>query len=92
LFSTLADSPSDLLPNLRSLKIRHQFPTLSSSSYQSLLRALSTRHTRLSCFHLQALRQDEPKPPADVCDGLRQLVADGMEIYIGSGRENYISL
>ncbi|KAJ7924445.1 hypothetical protein B0H13DRAFT_1194275 [Mycena leptocephala] len=92
LFSTLADFPSDFLPNLRSLKIQHQSPVLSLSSYQSLLRALSTRHTRLSCFHLEALNDDEPKPPADVCDGLRQLVADGMEIYIGSGGENYISI
>jgi hypothetical protein len=92
LFSTLADSPSDFLPNLRSLKIQHQSPALSLSSYQSLLRALSTRHTRLSCFHLQALNEDEPKPPADVCDGLRRLVADGMEIYIGGRGENYISL
>ncbi|KAJ7924452.1 hypothetical protein B0H13DRAFT_1194423 [Mycena leptocephala] len=92
LFSTLADSPSGFLPNLRSLKIQHQSSALSPSSYQSLLRALSTRHTRLSCFHLQALRQDEPKPPADVCDGLRQLVADGMEIYVGNRRENYVSL
>ncbi|KAJ7922928.1 hypothetical protein B0H13DRAFT_2655286 [Mycena leptocephala] len=92
LFSTLADSPSDFLPNLRSLKIQHHSPVLSPFLYQSLLRALSARHTRLSCFYLQALRQDEPKPPADVCDGLRQLVADGMEIYVGNRRENYVSL
>jgi hypothetical protein len=92
LFSTLADSPSGFLPNLRSLKIHHESSALSLSSYQSLLRALSTRHNRLSCFHLQALNEDESKPPADVYDGLRRLVADGMEIYIGSGNENYISV
>jgi hypothetical protein len=92
LFSTLADSPSGFLPNLRSLKIQHQSSALSPSSYQSLLRALSTRHTRLSCFHLQALKEDESKPPADICDRLRRLLADGMEIYIGSGGENYISI
>jgi hypothetical protein len=89
LFSTLADSPSDFLPNLQSLKIRHQSPTLSPS-YQTLLRALSARHTRLYYFHLQPL--NECKPPADVYDGLHRLVADGMEIYIGSRNENYISV
>ncbi|KAF7338184.1 hypothetical protein MVEN_02043300 [Mycena venus] len=88
LFSALADSSPQLLPNLQSLKIYHHLPT--PFSYQKLLRLLSAR-TQLVCFHLKGFSGYEPRPHADVRDRLRQLVADGIEIYIGSRTQNYIS-
>ncbi|KAF7338207.1 hypothetical protein MVEN_02045800 [Mycena venus] len=91
LLSSLADSP--LLPKLRSLKIVHQevfvrFPPLL---HQNMLRMLSARRSQITCFIYKALSGDEHKPHAGVCDALRQLAADGMEIFVGSQDQgNYI--
>ncbi|KAJ7876575.1 hypothetical protein B0H13DRAFT_2548593 [Mycena leptocephala] len=87
LFSALADS-SHFLPNLRTLKLLQHF---SQSSYETVFRALSTRRAQLTCVDLRA-RFFISKPSADVCDGLRQLAADGMEIYVGTHRTNFLSL
>ncbi|KAF7338178.1 F-box domain-containing protein [Mycena venus] len=98
LFSALAESPPDLLPNLQSLRIRHhwpihRWPAPGISAYPALLRTLSVRSAQIVCFHLR-FRSAADKPDPDVCDGLRQLAADGMDIYIGSAdyEQNYISL
>jgi hypothetical protein len=87
LFSALADSASHLLPDLRSLTIHNASPSLSNSSWQTLLCALSARRSRLLHFKFTWC-----EPPADVCAGLRRLVADGMDIHIGSNYENLISI
>ncbi|KAJ7908838.1 hypothetical protein B0H13DRAFT_1878244 [Mycena leptocephala] len=87
LFSALADSPH-FLPNLRTLKLLQGF---SQYSYETVFRALSTRRAQLTCVDLRA-RLSASKPSADVCDGLRQLAADGMEIYVGTHRTNFLSL
>jgi hypothetical protein len=89
LFSALADSASHLLPNLRSLTIHNGSPSFSDSSWQTLLCALSARRSRLLQFKFTYF---DCEPPADVCTGLRQLVADGMDIHIGSEYENLISI
>ncbi|KAJ7876570.1 hypothetical protein B0H13DRAFT_2055059 [Mycena leptocephala] len=89
LFSALADSASHLLPNLRSLTIHNASPSFSDSSWQTLLCALSARRSRLLQFKFTYF---DCEPPADVCAGLRQLVADGMDIHIGSDYENLISI
>ncbi|KAJ6581673.1 hypothetical protein B0H19DRAFT_1369955 [Mycena capillaripes] len=87
LFSALADSPSHLLPNLRTLTIRDPFSNQSYEPlYHTLLRALSARRTNLVCFHLTT----RVRPGSDFCDGVRELVKDGMEIFIGY-QYNFIS-
>ncbi|KAJ6463986.1 hypothetical protein C8R45DRAFT_1024831 [Mycena sanguinolenta] len=93
-FTALADSES-LLPNLRNMK------TISNSlshsrvlygPYGAVLRMLSARQTRLVCFHLSTYHPPGP-PDTEVLDGLRQLVAGGMEIFVGekTTNRNYIS-
>ncbi|KAJ7666707.1 hypothetical protein DFH06DRAFT_1184552 [Mycena polygramma] len=83
ILSELADSPSHFLPNLRRLRIqiRHD---LSEESYLRLLRALSVRRARLACFTLTRFNGVLPEPCLDIRAGLRQLIADGMEISIGT--------
>ncbi|KAJ7876576.1 hypothetical protein B0H13DRAFT_999254 [Mycena leptocephala] len=93
LFSALADSPH-FLPTLRLriLKIVQDLPPPSESLYQTVFRALSTRRAQLTCVDLRALYSGPSRPSIDVGDGLRQLAADGMEIYVGIQGTNFISL
>jgi len=89
LFSALADSSSQLLPHLHTLKISHDFPALLGSSYRTLLRALSSRRSQLVSFSLMVTYRS--KPTTDVSAELRQLVAGGMNIHIGTSQRNFIS-
>ncbi|KAF7366750.1 F-box domain-containing protein [Mycena sanguinolenta] len=68
-----------LLPNLRSLKVRSWNPI--SALHPTALRMLSARHPQLARFHLFGKHQS--KPDAEILDGFRRLVAEGMEIAIG---------
>ncbi|KAJ6510658.1 hypothetical protein C8R45DRAFT_1068620 [Mycena sanguinolenta] len=87
LFAALADSPS-LLPNLRNLTIYlatgGEEPNILDS-WRVLLRVLSTRRV----VDLQILPVTLP-PPADVLASLRELVAAGVEIYIGNEECNFV--
>ncbi|KAJ6523348.1 hypothetical protein B0H19DRAFT_1201907 [Mycena capillaripes] len=88
LFSTLTDPSSHFLPNLRSLKILCIF-TLSVSTYRTIYSSLSARHAQLVSVEIEASTAT-PAPEANVRDRLRQLAANGMEIYIGNSDYNYI--
>jgi hypothetical protein len=91
LFAALADSSSHFLPHLNTLKIQHD-GDLFESSYQVLLSALSVRRAQLVCFDLRNLYKEQLKPGPDICAGLCQIAAGGMEIYIGTQNTNFISL
>ncbi|KAJ7828000.1 hypothetical protein B0H13DRAFT_304508 [Mycena leptocephala] len=92
LFDALADSPS-LLPNLHSLIIHLYSSSMPDSSWKTLLRALSTRRTQLQIVQVQ-LYVGPPlslKPGADVLAAFRELIADGMQVHIGTQDSNFIS-
>ncbi|KAJ6477604.1 hypothetical protein C8R45DRAFT_363353 [Mycena sanguinolenta] len=88
LFTALADTPS-LLPNLRDLTIHiltgNDYP-LSDSSWRNLVRALSTR--RLKQLYIVPVAAS---PPTDVLDSLRQLVAAGANIHVGTEERNHVA-
>ncbi|KAJ7457955.1 hypothetical protein B0H11DRAFT_2199547 [Mycena galericulata] len=93
LFSTLAQSPSVLLPNLRSWTIRlHRRADISNSSWEALLRALTARRTQIQTVHVM-FRNVSPslKPAPNILAGFRELVAGGMVLYIGTTKEKFIS-
>ncbi|KAJ6539725.1 hypothetical protein B0H19DRAFT_370935 [Mycena capillaripes] len=92
LFSALADSPpnSHFLPCLQSLKLRYE--PLPESAYQTVFRALSVRRTQLVRADLRGLYSTASKPGPDICEGLRELAANGMEIYLGDKRQNFLEL
>ncbi|KAJ7727245.1 hypothetical protein B0H16DRAFT_1697809 [Mycena metata] len=79
-FAALADSPFDFIPNLEDLTIQYNG---NSSPYETLLRALSIRRPRLASLKLTSPYSLSPLG-VDVCDGLRQLGADGLKIYIAA--------
>ncbi|KAF7361502.1 F-box domain-containing protein [Mycena sanguinolenta] len=87
LVSALADYPS-LLPHLCNLTI-HTWPDgrsdLSDSSWKALVRALSARRMQFRMVNVAL------SPPADFLASLRELVLDGVEIYIGSEERNFIA-
>ncbi|KAJ6530329.1 hypothetical protein B0H19DRAFT_1273980 [Mycena capillaripes] len=62
--SALGNSPSHLLPNLRTLRMEQESPT--ESSYPRLLRALSVRRAQLVCF---SFRSTAAAAPAEVLLG-----------------------
>ncbi|KAJ7512415.1 hypothetical protein B0H11DRAFT_1951130, partial [Mycena galericulata] len=96
LFATLAQSPS-LLPNLCSWTIRlpHAWDSrISSASWETLLRVLTARRPQIQIVHV-AFEYDAHTfltlAPA-ILAGFRELVAGGMELYLGRHRQDLISL
>ncbi|KAJ7457904.1 hypothetical protein B0H11DRAFT_2199507 [Mycena galericulata] len=88
----LANSPH-LLPNLTSLafNFRELFP--ESSWYEKVLTALSVRHSKLAfaCLLLEPSQDSKGiEMDATVLGGLRQLVAGGMKIHIGTEEQNLV--
>ncbi|KAF7333496.1 F-box domain-containing protein [Mycena venus] len=94
LFTSLADSPSTLLPNLHTLKIKHDCSSVSESVYDAYLHALSVRRAQIVCAHVikRDDYDDQEKPSLEVCAGLRQLAAGGMDIHIGTLKKNFIEI
>ncbi|KAJ6477555.1 hypothetical protein C8R45DRAFT_1101876 [Mycena sanguinolenta] len=89
LFTALANSAS-LLPNLHDLTIHildtaRSPPDISDVSWRSLVRALSTR--RMEQVHIVPIAVS---PPMDVLTSLRELVAHGATIYIGTEDLNVV--
>ncbi|KAJ6523365.1 hypothetical protein B0H19DRAFT_1386483 [Mycena capillaripes] len=89
-FSTLAASL--ILPNLHTLKIRYNLLLLSDFSFKNILLALSVRRNQLVCFDLRFPHVEQAHIGSDVCNELRQLAADGIDMYIGSDNCNLFSL
>ncbi|KAJ7046944.1 hypothetical protein C8F04DRAFT_1387461 [Mycena alexandri] len=92
----LMDSPlalansSELLPNLESLEMRYcRSSAPPAAAYEVLLRALTMRREHLRRFGLRGVGVVHPEQ--EICDALRRLAADGMEIYIGTDDCNFIS-
>ncbi|KAJ7640387.1 hypothetical protein DFH06DRAFT_1052805 [Mycena polygramma] len=89
ILTALAESPS-LLPRLHSLTITVLNHNLNSSAcWTALLLALSSRRAHVRDVHVEVLpdsRGDEVtvRPPDHILSALRDLTADGMQIYIGS--------
>ncbi|KAF7328755.1 F-box domain-containing protein [Mycena venus] len=86
LFASLEDS--SFLPNLRNLTIHYlDVSDISDSSWETLLLALLARRNQLQVLRLEL---DEHAPPAGVLASMKELVADGMQIYMGTEECNFI--
>ncbi|KAJ7457909.1 hypothetical protein B0H11DRAFT_2319466 [Mycena galericulata] len=93
IFAALAESPPHLLPNLRSLIFRLYEHGTPSESWETLLRALTARRTQLQSVHIKYVGVSAEyfkKPAPNILAALEELIADGMEIYIGSETQNYL--
>ncbi|KAJ6558215.1 hypothetical protein B0H19DRAFT_1070757 [Mycena capillaripes] len=87
-------SSSSLLPNLHTLRIMDLYRSDEfdpDAFWETLLRALSARRTRLQIVHIQ-LSIGTGEPPADILAAFRALVVDGIQIYIGHiyGNSNFV--
>ncbi|KAJ7752414.1 hypothetical protein DFH07DRAFT_521028 [Mycena maculata] len=90
--SVLAESPTHMLPNLRSLTIRLDMDTIISPGFwTTVLRALSGRRSQLTYFKIVQPLFWTPEPEAELCAALRQLEVDGMEVYVGTKERNILS-
>ncbi|KAJ7458025.1 hypothetical protein B0H11DRAFT_2062361 [Mycena galericulata] len=91
ILAALAESPPHVLSNLGSLIIRlYRDSTFSESSWETLLRALSVRRTQIRVVHVETL--EFTKPAADIFAAFKDLAAGGMDIFVGSGEHNLLSL
>ncbi|KAJ7453608.1 hypothetical protein B0H11DRAFT_2325845 [Mycena galericulata] len=91
-FAPWADSPSNLLPNLRSLTIRfHSRSQIPDSSWEALLRALTARRTKIRTIRID-LFSTTSKPAAYILAAFEELVVDGMEVYIGTKKQNFCTV
>ncbi|KAJ7682388.1 hypothetical protein DFH06DRAFT_1388981 [Mycena polygramma] len=78
------------LPNLQMLRIRISGENPSSSSWNQLLRATSSR-PQLRIVHVElAAYSDSAKPSTEILAAFRNLRIDGRQIHIGSRDENCI--
>ncbi|KAF7333500.1 F-box domain-containing protein [Mycena venus] len=91
LFSVLVDSPSNLLPNLHTLKVQYNRYVVPTSVYQGLLHVLSARRAQIVSAHLINPNNELAMPSPEVLAGLQQLAAEGMDIHIGTPENNFIS-
>ncbi|KAJ7860518.1 hypothetical protein B0H13DRAFT_2073788 [Mycena leptocephala] len=90
LFIALADS--SLLPNLHTLTIDLYHSDIFDSSCMTFLRALSARRTKLQTVRVTlAVGAPLSLEPADVLAAFRELVADGMQVHIGTEKDNFIT-
>ncbi|KAJ7328937.1 hypothetical protein DFH08DRAFT_317868 [Mycena albidolilacea] len=84
-FAALAEAPS-LLPNLHTLTIDSMAldsPSISASSWRTLLRVLSARRIQIRITSVT-------EPPVDVLAALRELAVDGPQIYVGNTERNFV--
>ncbi|KAJ7457919.1 hypothetical protein B0H11DRAFT_2199517 [Mycena galericulata] len=92
-FTILGNSPH-LLPNLTGLTFNFLDLFPESWWYERVLRALSMCPTRLAfaCFLLEPSKdlEGDSEIEATVLEGLRQLVAGGMKIHIGTEQQNLV--
>ncbi|KAJ7174064.1 hypothetical protein C8R43DRAFT_943685 [Mycena crocata] len=87
LLDALAVTLQECLPNLRKVILSLSDYAPSRTVYESLVNVISARRGTLEVF---TLRGDLSPPDADIIAPLRQLVIDGMEIFIGQKDQNYI--
>ncbi|KAJ7450024.1 hypothetical protein B0H11DRAFT_324527 [Mycena galericulata] len=85
--TALSNSPH-LLPNLSSLTFRRLIPHVRW--FGELLRALSARRTKIASVTIMVETEFDVDDTPDVIAGLRQLIADGMKIHIGTEQQNFI--
>ncbi|KAJ6558237.1 hypothetical protein B0H19DRAFT_1376710 [Mycena capillaripes] len=90
LFAALAESSSPIIPNLRNLTIQRCSPDIPDSCWKTLLRALVHRRTELQIVHID-MSVWAVKPMPDILAAFAELVADGMQVYIGTAGTNFMS-
>ncbi|KAJ7982839.1 hypothetical protein DFH06DRAFT_1171729 [Mycena polygramma] len=77
----LAELPT-LLPNLQTLTL-HLLSVVYNAFWRIFLRALSARRTRLKVVYVDTEAEERLEIAEDILAALRELVTDGMQIYIG---------
>ncbi|KAJ7449997.1 hypothetical protein B0H11DRAFT_2077966 [Mycena galericulata] len=92
LVAALAESPSHMLPNLRSLTI-HLYSEIDSAAvfWMTLLGALSARRTQITNVEIVRISEGIPPPDDELCAAFGRLGANGMDIYIGTEERNDLS-
>ncbi|KAJ7752412.1 hypothetical protein DFH07DRAFT_520991 [Mycena maculata] len=91
-FSALAESPTHMLPNLRSLIMHLDMDTITPPDFwTTVLRALSKRRGQLTYFMIAQYRWTIARPESEVCAAFRQLAVNGMGIYVGTEEGSIVS-
>ncbi|KAJ7165874.1 hypothetical protein C8R46DRAFT_1035208 [Mycena filopes] len=85
-FEPMAIQALRQLPSLCSLSV-HGFATPTRSQYEEILRVLRTR-PKIQSLSITWDHRSKRCPDPDIVEALRQLVAGGMEICVGSGGRN----
>ncbi|KAJ7448074.1 hypothetical protein B0H11DRAFT_2289986 [Mycena galericulata] len=96
LLAALAESPPRLLPNLRTLTVDlHINNAITDASLKILLRAIAVRRTQLQCVHINLSRPmnlPSLEFAPNIVAAFRELIAEGLEVYIGTPTRNLISV
>ncbi|KAJ7666933.1 hypothetical protein DFH06DRAFT_1040463 [Mycena polygramma] len=90
LFTMLAEGFSPQVPDLNSIVIYRCSPTITDSSWKKILRALAQRRATLRSVQINI--PTSRSIPSDVLAGFKNMVADGMHLYIGSEESNFLSI
>ncbi|KAJ6558207.1 hypothetical protein B0H19DRAFT_1261741 [Mycena capillaripes] len=90
LFVPLVESSIPIIPNLHILNLQRCSPDISHSSWKTLLRALMHRRTGLQFVHINMMT-GAVKPAPDILAAFAELVADGIQVYIGTAKMNFLS-
>ncbi|KAJ7453623.1 hypothetical protein B0H11DRAFT_271041 [Mycena galericulata] len=92
LLAALAESPSQLLPNIRTITIRiYSDATIPDSSWDALLRVLTARRRQIQTICVEVQRASL-KPAANILAAFEELRSDGMDVYIVTADQNFCSV
>ncbi|KAJ7659428.1 hypothetical protein B0H17DRAFT_1337569 [Mycena rosella] len=89
LVTILANSP-EVVPNLSSISLSDADPGFPAPWYRRLLSTLLSRREEIKTVRVILDHRTVLDPPQNMLAALRQLVADGMSIHIGTERYNYV--
>ncbi|KAJ7490686.1 hypothetical protein FB451DRAFT_624192 [Mycena latifolia] len=93
-FLAVLATTHDFLPNLRNLTVLTRWLPSDRAGYDNLISMLSARRTQFQSFRLCGFigidAEEENPLDADIIVALRQFVADGMHIHIGTETTNLI--
>ncbi|KAJ6558239.1 hypothetical protein B0H19DRAFT_132857 [Mycena capillaripes] len=87
LFAALAGSSFPMIPNLRSLTIQGCAPAIPNSTWKTL----AGRRTELHIVHIEMRPGAVNSITSDILAGFGELVADGMQLFIGTTERNFLS-
>ncbi|KAJ7641756.1 hypothetical protein FB45DRAFT_900951 [Roridomyces roridus] len=92
LFARLAEPPCGLLPSLQTFTVCLVHHGSTPLPWETTLRLITTRRTRLRKFHVIFYSDSHVQVPANILTAFRDISAEGVDIFLGLPGRNLLLL